>query len=61
VPQPLHSAITFSEETKLASINQALCKGCGTCVASCPSGSIVQNLYDDEEIFAEIEGVLSNA
>jgi hypothetical protein len=29
-------------------------------VASCPSGSIVQNLFEDEEIFNEIEGILAN-
>ena len=40
-------------------INEALCKGCGTCVASCPSSSIVQRLFEDEEVFAEIEGILA--
>jgi heterodisulfide reductase subunit A-like polyferredoxin len=28
-------------------------------VAACPSGSIRQNLFEDEEIFSEIEGVLA--
>jgi heterodisulfide reductase subunit A len=37
-----------------------LCKGCGTCVGSCPSGSIVQNLFEDEEVFSEIEGMLAD-
>jgi heterodisulfide reductase subunit A2 len=55
------SAITYDEERKKASINEALCKGCGTCVAACPSGSIKQNLFEDDEIFNEIEGVLSLA
>jgi heterodisulfide reductase subunit A2 len=54
-----YTAITFDEGKGKASINEALCKGCGTCVAACPSGSIVQNLFDDEEIFSEIEGVLA--
>ena len=43
-----------------AEINEVLCKGCGTCVAACPSGSIRQNLFEDEEIFEEIEGVLAH-
>jgi heterodisulfide reductase subunit A-like polyferredoxin len=30
-------------------------------VAACPSGSIRQHLFEDEEIFSEIEGVLSHA
>ncbi len=44
-----------------AEINPVLCKGCGTCVAACPSGSIRQNLFEDEEIYEEILGVLVNA
>jgi heterodisulfide reductase subunit A len=43
-----------------ATINEALCKGCGTCVASCPSGSIGQRLFEDEEVFSEIRGVLAS-
>jgi heterodisulfide reductase subunit A2 len=57
---PYH-AILFVEDKKKASINEVLCKGCGTCVAGCPSGSIVQNFFEDEEIFEEIEGVLAYA
>jgi len=37
------TAISFVEEKKKATINEVLCKGCGTCVAGCPSGSIQQN------------------
>ncbi len=44
-----------------AEINPVLCKGCGTCVAACPSGSIRQNLFEDDEIYAEILGVLAHA
>jgi heterodisulfide reductase subunit A2 len=53
------SAISVREEGRRAWINEALCKGCGTCVAACPSGSICQNLFEDDEIFEEIEGVLA--
>ncbi len=56
-----YSAIDFNTEQRKASINQAKCKGCGTCVAACPSGSIAQNLFEDDEIFAEIEGILTYA
>ncbi|MDJ0664482.1 MAG: CoB--CoM heterodisulfide reductase iron-sulfur subunit A family protein [Acidimicrobiia bacterium] len=52
------SAIGYDEGK--ASINEVLCKGCGTCVAACPSGSIRQNLFEDEEIFEEIVGVMAN-
>ncbi|HAM37001.1 MAG TPA: disulfide reductase [Elusimicrobia bacterium] len=59
VPLCPYSAITFDEDKKKAKINEVLCKGCGVCAAACPSGSIRQNLFEDEEIFSEIEGVLS--
>ncbi|MGA2748973.1 MAG: CoB--CoM heterodisulfide reductase iron-sulfur subunit A family protein [Verrucomicrobiota bacterium] len=61
VPLCPFTAITFDATKQKAQINAALCKGCGTCVAACPSGSIKQNLFDDEEIFSEIEGVLAHA
>ena len=61
VPLCPFTAITFEATKQKAQINAALCKGCGTCVAACPSGSIKQNLFDDEEIFSEIEGVLAHA
>jgi heterodisulfide reductase subunit A len=52
------SAITRDEVKQKAVINEALCKGCGTCVAACPSGSIRQNLFEDEQIYSEIDGLL---
>lgn len=59
IPLCPYNAITFDESRQKATIQAALCKGCGTCVAACPSGSIRQNLFEDEEIFSEIEGVLA--
>lgn len=59
IPLCPYGAIKFDEEKKKARIEEALCKGCGTCVGACPSGSIVQNLFEDEEIFSEIEGILA--
>lgn len=53
-----YTAITRDELLQKAYINEALCKGCGTCVATCPSGAIKQNLFEDEQIFSEIEGLL---
>jgi ferredoxin len=37
------------------------CTKGGTCVASCPSGSIQQKLFEDQEIFEEVEGLLAYA
>jgi heterodisulfide reductase subunit A len=55
-----YSAITFDAATNRAQIKAVLCKGCGTCVAACPSSSIRQHMFEDEEIFEEIEGVLAH-
>jgi heterodisulfide reductase subunit A len=59
IPLCPFSAISFNTEKGAAVINEALCKGCGTCVAACPSGAAQQNLFSDEQIYQEIEGVLS--
>jgi heterodisulfide reductase subunit A len=61
IPLCPYQAISFLEEEKKAKINEVVCKGCGTCVAACPSGSIQQNLFEDEEIFEEVEGLLACA
>jgi heterodisulfide reductase subunit A len=42
----------------VAWINEVLCQGCGTCVATCPAGAITQPGFTNEQIFAEIEGLL---
>jgi heterodisulfide reductase subunit A len=52
-------ALSFNEQTSKAELNDALCKGCGTCVAACPSGSIHQNLFEDDMLFGEIDGLLA--
>jgi len=56
-----YSAISYDAQRAKAVLNEALCKGCGTCVATCPSGALQQYLYTDEQIYQEIEGVLSYA
>jgi len=61
IPICPYSAISFNDSTQKAVINEALCKGCGTCVAACPSGSIIQNLFEDDQIFSEIDGLLKFA
>ena len=40
-------------------VNEVLCKGCGTCVAACPSGVAQQHGFTQEQLMAEIEGVIA--
>ncbi len=54
-----YEAITFEEEEKVSTVNEVLCKGCGTCVAACPAGAIAGSGFNDQQIYAELEGVLA--
>ena len=52
------NAITFIEDRSVTEINPALCQGCGTCVAACPSGAITGTGFSNEQIYAQLEGLL---
>lgn len=52
-------AISFDEKQKIAVVNEALCKGCGSCGAACPSSAIFIAHFNDQQLLAEIEGVLA--
>lgn len=53
-----YNAIFFLEDKKVTEINQALCQGCGTCVAACPAGAITGTGFSNEQILAQIEGLM---
>jgi heterodisulfide reductase subunit A len=52
------NAITFDEARAVSSINQALCQGCGTCIVSCAAGAIAGTHFSNEQILAQILGLL---
>jgi len=53
-----YSAISFDEEKEVCRVNEALCKGCGACVGGCPSDAISLSHFTNEQILAEMEGML---
>jgi heterodisulfide reductase subunit A len=56
-----YNAIEYLANEEVSYINSALCKGCGTCVAACPAKAISGAHFRDDQIFAEIEGLLFDA
>jgi heterodisulfide reductase subunit A len=55
-----YNAIDFITEDGrgFSRVNPALCKGCGTCVAACPSQVIDGAHFTFAQLIAEIDGIL---
>lgn len=53
-----YRAISFNADKNVSEINAVLCHGCGTCVTACPAGAITGHHFTNDQILAEIEGVL---
>ncbi len=56
-----YNAIEFDETKNVSRVITAMCKGCGTCVAACPCDAISGAHFKNEQIYAEIEGILWDA
>jgi heterodisulfide reductase subunit A len=52
------NAILYHDDRMVSEVNPALCQGCGTCVAACPAGAISGTGFSNEQIMAQIEGLL---
>jgi len=52
------NAIVFHEDRAVSEVNPALCQGCGTCVAACPAKAISGTGFSDEQILAQLDGLL---
>lgn len=53
-----YNAILFHEDRMVSEINPALCQGCGTCVAACPSNAITGTGFSNEQVLAQLDGLL---
>ena len=54
-----YKALERDPETGLMRVVEALCQGCGACVAGCPSGALDLAGYTNEQVAAEVEGILA--
>jgi len=53
-----YDAITI-DEARAAEVNEAICKGCGICASACLPGAVTIENSTDEQVLANIEGVLT--
>jgi heterodisulfide reductase subunit A len=49
-----------AEQGQAARVTSAMCHGCGTCVAECPSDAITQMNFTDPQILAQIDAALED-
>ena len=54
-----YSAISFLDIKGISFVNEAVCKGCGACTAVCPSKAARQKHFTQDQVLAEIEGLLA--
>ncbi len=53
-----YGAPSFNIQKGVCEINEALCKGCGQCAAACPTSAIIARHFTNEQVMAEMEGLL---
>ena len=53
-----YKAIGKSEDGERIRVNEVLCRGCGVCAVACPSAAIRCRHFTDDQVYAEIGGVI---
>jgi len=53
-----YGAPFFKEDKGVSEINEALCKGCGLCASVCPTGAIIARHFTNDQVLAEMEGLM---
>lgn len=53
-----YGAIEYDPSLNVCEVNEVVCKGCGNCAATCPNKAISAKHFNNDQILAEIEGIL---
>jgi heterodisulfide reductase subunit A len=54
-----YKAVSFNKEKAVSVVNEAICRGCGTCAATCPGGAAQARHFTNQQLSAELRGVLN--
>jgi heterodisulfide reductase subunit A2 len=54
-----YSAIEYDAVKRRSHVISAVCKACGACAVTCPSAAIKPRHFTDDQVLAQIEGVLA--
>lgn len=53
-----YGAISYNAAANVCEVNEAICKGCGNCAATCPNKAIELKHFNNDQLLAEMEGLL---
>ena len=48
----------LNEKTKIAEVNEALCVGCGACIAACPSNASIHKNFTKKQLLNMVDDIV---
>ncbi len=54
----MYDAIDYHPILNVCEVNEAICKGCGLCAATCPNKAVTLRHFNNDQILSEMEGVM---